>query len=166
MQSVEAFSLPPRSILTTVSRLWVGSGCEGTQPGQLNLTDQRCMPRHMTSCSAVKSQWKAEETEGAFVVMAFVFPSNCYVSWGPAFQEVAGHCLPMWTSACIPLFGLLMHSFCFSCSTVIILIHEPSRIPSVFSPSCGNGEWVRGWVDVRLLAGVNPSHTAISLPLY
>ena len=39
-------------------------------------TDQRDVPCHMASCSAIKNGVKKEE-EGMFRVMAFVFPRNC-----------------------------------------------------------------------------------------
>jgi len=52
----------------------------GTQPGQLAPADQRDIPDHMMSCSAIKS-WgnkKKREDEGVFVVILFVFPNNHY----------------------------------------------------------------------------------------
>jgi len=63
---------------------------EGTQPGQLALTDQRDIPCRMILCSAMKIQGKEEEW-AMVLVMLFIFPSNCYVYRGPALQKVAGH---------------------------------------------------------------------------
>lgn len=79
------------------------------------------------------------------MVVVFVFPSNSYACWGPAFQEVAGH-LPTdgkhWKN-CFFCFGFLC-SFCFSYLTVIILIHKPPCFPYILSPSCKRWEWARG----------------------
>lgn len=52
--------------------------------------DQRHVPYHMISCSEIKAQGKEEEA-GIFVVLVFVFSSNHYMCWGPAFWEVAKH---------------------------------------------------------------------------
>ena len=78
------------SIWLTLSPQWAGLVCtrswEGTQPGQLTWDGQRDMRYHMTSCSAIKAAGK--EKGGMFMVMVFVFPSNRYTGWNPAFQEV------------------------------------------------------------------------------
>jgi len=52
-----------------------------------DLTDQRYIPYHMTSCSAYKPRGRSEE--GTCGGMAFVFPSNHYAQWSPAVPEMA-----------------------------------------------------------------------------
>ena len=53
-----------------------GLGCtrswEGTQPGQLTLTDQRDIPHHTTSCSAIKTGGRRRKGR-MFGVMAFPY---------------------------------------------------------------------------------------------
>jgi len=65
-------------------------GWEGTQPGQLTPTDQRDIPYHITSRSAIKAGGKKEERR-TFMIVAFVLPNNHYACSGPAFQEASGH---------------------------------------------------------------------------
>ena len=55
-----------------------GETLEGAQLGQLTPADQRDIPYHMTSCSAVKPGGRSRKG-GTFGVRAFVFPSNRYV---------------------------------------------------------------------------------------
>jgi len=57
---------------------WGTRSWEGTQPGQLAATDQRDFLWHMTSCSAYKGGGRRKKG-AVFRMMAFVFPSNCYI---------------------------------------------------------------------------------------
>lgn len=50
---------------------------EGTQPGQLIQPDQRDVPCHMISFSAIKARTKKGEG-GTSGVMTFIFPRSCY----------------------------------------------------------------------------------------
>lgn len=56
-------------------------------PAELAPTDQRDIP----DLSNESSEEGGGGVWGMFVVMAFVFPSNCYVSQTPAFMEMAKH---------------------------------------------------------------------------
>lgn len=56
-----------------------GWGCtrsrEGTQPGKGTHTDQRDVPCHVVSCSAIKVGGRRRK-RGMFAAIAFVFPRN------------------------------------------------------------------------------------------
>ena len=98
-------------LLLTPPHQRAGWGCtrnwEGTQSGQLSPTDQRDIPYHMTSCSAYKAGGK-RRNGGTFRGMVFVFPSNGYAWWSPAFLEMAEH---------LPAHGKeqINSLFCFAC---------------------------------------------------
>jgi len=53
-------------------------------------TDQRDIPYHTALCSAIKAGGR-RRNGGMFRATAFVFPSNSYVCWSPAFLEMAAH---------------------------------------------------------------------------
>ena len=70
---------------------WRGTGnWEGTQPGQVTWTSQRDIPYHMT-CHAEYINWGRRRKVGTSGIMAFVFPSNHYAWWSPAFLGMAEH---------------------------------------------------------------------------
>jgi len=92
LRSAYTESRPFLLLTPPASRLGMHRSWEGTQLGQLTPTDQKDIPYHMTSCSSCKAG-RRRRKEGTFGVMMFVFPSNCYAWWGPAFLGVA-ECLP------------------------------------------------------------------------
>ena len=123
-------TLPLQRVGWDCTRHW-----EGTQPGQLTPTDQRDIPYQVTLCSAIKAKRKEEE-EGALVITAFVFRSNCYAYWGPASQEVAGHHLLMGSREsvfCFPLLPCVALAF----SLLNCLYLDPWEFfPFYFLPPC------------------------------
>lgn len=77
--------------------------------------------------------------------MVFAFPSNCYVFWGSASHEVAGH---------LPADGRqwMDSSFCFASISKLSL--SWSRSLHIFLLSCGKRGQARDWVGVWLLSVV------------
>jgi len=61
---------------------------EGTQSGQPTPTDQRDVPYHVTSCSAIKPE-ERRRNRPMFGVRASVFPSNRYSPSSPVTLEIA-----------------------------------------------------------------------------
>ena len=94
-------------LMPSQQEVWRGTrSWEGTQLGQLTPTDQRDIPYHMTSCSAIKAGGKKEEGR-MFGVMAFLFQvtvthDGALLSW-----KWLNTCLPMGSSGCIPYFACL-----------------------------------------------------------
>ena len=96
---------------------WITWGCsricEGAQPEQPTPADHRVIPYQTMSCSAYKAGWRRRKgrTSG---VMAFVFPSNPYMWWSPAFLGMA-ELLPAdrkeWTNSLVCF--ACVHGFCF-----------------------------------------------------
>lgn len=69
-----------------VSRLGVSNNWEEKRLGQPIWTHQRDILYQVTLSS---------ESFRTFTVIMFVFPSNCYMYWDPALQDVANICLLM-----------------------------------------------------------------------
>jgi len=136
--------------------LWVDwaweRGWEGTRPRQLTWTGQSVISYHITSFSVIKAQ--GEEESGTFVVLAFVFSGNRCPFWGVASQGAAsasGAWIPCFAFLVLLLFLLNSHCLClwdFLRSLCFLPILQ---------------EWVRSWVGVWLLAGVNPPHSFYDL---
>ena len=133
---------------------------EGTQPGQLTPSDQRDIPYYMASCSAYKAGGR-RRTGRLFGLMEFVFSSNYYAWWSPAFLEMAEH-LPAdgkWWRNSLFCFAC-MRSFCFIYSTVFISIHEFSHFYLlILCPIPAGGEWASGCLVLSCLLGLN--HNAL-----
>lgn len=97
-------------------------GWEGTQPGHLTRTGSMDIPCYMASYSAAK--WEEKEERGTFMVIVFVFWSNCY-TFTEALLPGTG-----WTSACwwvmnkFPLFALLL------CMAFAFLVKLPLPQPT------------------------------------
>jgi len=96
-------------------------------------------------CTACHRAQGKEEEAGTF--MAFTFPRK--LSLVP--RKCLDICLMVKSSLCFAY----RNSICFPCETTIVPNHEPSCLPSVFSPSHGRGEQLRGWVGAWLLARVS-----------
>ena len=86
------------------------------------------------SCSVYKAGGRRRKGGGIFGVMVFIFPSNLMCDGAPLSWRWLNTCLPMGSREWIPCFALLVHSFCFTYSTVFISTHEFSLLPSWFSP--------------------------------
>lgn len=127
-----------------------------TQPGQLTPTTPRHTLCHLWHVQEYKLGERSRKGV-MFVAVAFVFLSNPYTCWGPAFWEVAKHLPDGWLMGSsewiLPLLSLcpqlLLHLL--NC----VSIHECSPLLSVFSPLHGRGKWLGGSVGVKLLVRVN-----------
>ena len=151
---------------------WVGWGCmrgrEGAQPGQPTPADHRVVPYRTTSCSAYKAGGRRRKGD-TFGVMAFVFPSNPYVRWSPAFLGWLNSCLPTGRSERILRFALLI---CVAPPLTIKLSLSQSMSFLTFTlpvlPPIPSGEWASGCVVLRCRLGLNhnilPAHTPPPCP--
>ena len=147
-------------LLLTPSHQQVGWGYtiswEATQPGQLTPTDQRDIPCHMMSCSACKAE-RRKRKWGTFEVNAFVFPSNHYMWWSPAFLVMAEQLSAdgkQWINSL----------FCFACMcgfalAIKLSLSQPLSFLIftllILSPIPLWGEWASGYVVLSCWVGLN-----------
>lgn len=125
-------------------RVW-----EGTEEGQLTLTDQRDIPCHTVSCSSIQAMRNKEEEHS---VMAF-FSSHCSAWWSLAFLEIDELLLahPKWWKNSLFWFPFYVHLFLYLLKS-LYLISWNFIFKFLISPQCTVGSdlvvaW--GWSAAR-----------------
>ena len=138
-----AYTEPRPLLFLTPAHQPGGWGCtrswEGAQMGQVTPTGQRDTPYHVASCSAYKAGRRTCKG-GAFRIMAFVFPSNCYVWWSSAFLAMA-----WWGMVngflVLPSLCVWLLLYLLNCVYLMINAWVFSHSPSRCTPTSHWGKW-------------------------
>lgn len=90
----------------------MGGRLGGDPTSTADPNQQRDIPRHMTSCSAMKAQRKAEERGRRRSWLCHLYPQATVARVEALLsRRWLNICLPMWRSERTPIFALLMRSF-------------------------------------------------------